>query len=104
MRISFILYIAFIVCSTSCKSSKEVSSAELLDQIELNLADKMNPKRIEMGFASLGIKYLCTLNEAENLCVFSFDTTIKSLEEILNFMGNEVGVESASITKGCTNE
>lgn len=54
-----------------------------------------------MGFKTLGINHVCTLDKVENICVFSFDTEIKTLEEILTFMGNEVGVESASITKGC---
>ena len=97
----FVWLILFCCTTVACKTSKYVESDLRLDQIELNLTDKMNPQRIEMGFKTLGINHVCTLDKVENICVFSFDTEIKTLEEILTFMGNEVGVESASITKGC---
>lgn len=69
--------------------------------IELDLADKMNPKRISTSFKSLGVEYLCTVDEQKNICIYGFDTAQKSLSEILTFLGNEVGVEGARKTTGC---
>ena len=71
------------------------------DKLQLNLANKMKPQRIATSFESLGVAYLCTLDVEENICVYSFDTKKKTLPEILTFLGHEVGVESASKTKGC---
>jgi len=71
------------------------------DMVKLNLADKMNPQRISTSFSSLGVKYLCTVDKVKNICIYSFDTEHKSLAEMLDFLGNEVGVESAQKTMGC---
>lgn len=102
----FVLCLLFIVIS--CKTitiQPRVPEVEVsiysIDKLQLNLADKMKPQRIETSFQSLGVQYLCTLDPIENICVFAFDTQQKSLEEIINYLKNEVGVQSASKTKGC---
>ena len=100
MKLSFIiLALLLFSLSSGCKSTKDLGIKT--DQIEIDLADQMDPKRLEAGFKSLGISYVCTLNKEENLCVYKFDTKLKTMIEIINFMSNEVGVESASTTKGC---
>lgn len=102
MKIRFItLALLLFSLSYGCKSSKDSVGSTRTDQIEIDLADKMDPQRLEAGFKSLGITYVCTLNKEENLCVYKFDTSLKTIVEILSFMSNEVGVESASTTKGC---
>ena len=103
MRYSCFLLVLFSLLA--CRSSKD-SQTELpnfkTDMIELNLADRVKPMRIEHGFSSLGVRYVCTLDKLKNICVFSFDTTQNSLPAILKFLGNEVGIESAKKTRGCT--
>ena len=86
-----------------CKVSKEREAAVsyLTDQIQLDLADKMDPKRISTSFQSLGVVYNCTVDEVKNICIYSFDTDKRSLQEMLDFMGNEVGVQAATRTEGC---
>lgn len=100
----FLLLILFSLIS--CKSTKKkdanpVESAFSENMIELNLADKMNPLRIETSFKSLGVKYLCTVDKSSNKCIYSFDLEQNSFEYMLEFLRNEVGVEDAAKTTGC---
>jgi len=95
---SIVLCLAF-----SCKSTKNQDAPELAfmdNQLELNLADNMDPIRIETSFKSLGVQYLCTVDKSSNRCIYSFDLEQNSLVYMLEFLGNEVGVEGAAKTTG----
>lgn len=101
MRLFTVIIFSISICGCKVTEQSNVDSKFLSDQIQLDLADKMKPSRISAGFQSLGLSYLCTLDKTKNVCVFSFDAKKKSLDEILDFMGREVGVEGAQKTKGC---
>lgn len=101
-----IIYITLSITSISlfsCKSNKSNQlNAYKTDQIEIDLSDKMNPERIVSSFGiAYGMNYICTLNKADNLCVYRFDTAMISLEKLTSTMRNEVGIQGASMTKGC---
>lgn len=88
----------FLACSASKKQNKVPSYLE--NAFELKLAEKMDPMRIQNGFDKYNLKYECTLDKAQNICVFSFSSEI-SQDKIISIFSQEVGVESASKTKGC---
>lgn len=71
------------------------------DQLELDLQDKMSPKRIVTSFPTMGLKYLCTIDEKKNISVFQFDPKVKTKKEMMKFLVNEVGVQFVQETKGC---
>ncbi len=102
MRFLILISAAFLF--SACPSSErivEVEESFLEDQLEVDLQDKMNPKRIEVSFPSMGLKFLCTVNEEKNIVVFEFDTKIKSKKEMMKFLMNEVGISYVQETRGC---
>lgn len=92
-----------VVLMYACKS-KEPSTSNLfkMNQIEIDLADKMNPQRIVASFPNFGLMHKCTLNKVTNLSVFEFDPNTIGLEKLVDFLSKEVGVESCNKTKGCS--
>jgi len=96
--------VLIVVLLGGCKTLNTDSSPKYAtDKIQLQLVKTMKPERIQAGFQSLGIEHLCTLDKANNLNVFAFDTKQYTLEKMLTFMGNEVGVIKAEKTLGCKN-
>ncbi len=87
----------------SCKSQKNDMKAPLYktDMLQLDLADKMDPKRIVASFPSLGLEYICSLNEENNIAVYTIDLSKTNLTKAIKFLDKEVGVESAALTLGC---
>lgn len=101
MKILIILLFGLSVLGCKVAKDKIATSDFKSDQIQLDLADKMDPDRISAGFKSLGLSYQCSIDKKNNVCVFSFDSKKKTIKEVLEFMGNEVGVQSAARTRGC---
>lgn len=70
--------------------------------IEMNLADKMNPKRISNGVGvPYNMKPVCNIDREENIVVYSFDIDKITLDKLIGIMQYEVGIESVSKTGPC---
>jgi len=97
------LFIGTLMCSCKSKGNLEKKGDMHFqsDQVLIDLADEMNPKRIEASFGNFGLKYLCTIDKEKNNCVFYFDTNQKNLAEMMTFLEGEVGVENVQKTSGC---
>lgn len=94
-------FMGLVACKT--KNIDQSTARSYLDnQIELDLVDTIDPKRIEVSFYSIGLRLLCTIDKASNIQIYQFDTNYKTLDEMLAFIGNEVGVEGALKTYGCS--
>lgn len=88
----------------ACKSKKDIATVFLDDQVELTLAGKTQPERIIASFPTYGLQYICTMNKLSNTVIFSFDTDAHTRDEVVSFLSKEVGIKSASKTKGCPNQ
>ncbi len=100
MRYCILLFLSLVL--TACPSEEKISKDDFLpDQIQLDLQSNVKTSRIEQSFPSMGLKYLCMISKEKNIAVFKYDTTIKTRNEIIKFLKNEVGVEGASPTLGC---
>jgi len=87
----------------ACKTKKTTTATTdfQLDQIEINLVDTMDPKRLEGSFSTLNLSLLCVKNKSENICIYRFDPKKKNLMGMLDLLDGEVGVQSVRKTKGC---
>ena len=104
LRYLLIILISFILSGIiACKGHKDVTahSDYKIDMLQLDLGDKMNPQRIEASFPSLGLQYICTIDQLKNLVVFEIDLDKTSLADAIAFLDKEVGVQSAGYTNGC---
>jgi len=88
----------------ACKTKQDITSVFLVDQVELSLAGRTQPERIIASFPTYGLEYVCTLNKSTNTVIFSFDTDAHTRDEVVSFLSKEVGIKSASKTKGCPNQ
>lgn len=81
--------------STTAKENVTSSPETAVQNLTLDLVDTMNPKRIIASFPKYNLNLVCTLNERSNVHLFSFDNRKYTVQELVDFLGKEVGVESA---------
>ncbi len=88
----------------ACKTNKDVNADYNYknNMLQLDLADKMKPQRMEASFPSLGLQYTCTIDKSKNIVVYAIDLDKTTLVDAITFLNKEVGVESAGRTMGCS--